>query len=211
MHVGIDEAGKGPVLGSMFVAAVRIDPDAIPVTCVDSKQLTPETREELDELIRSECVEASLAEIPVDRIDDPETNMNELTLWGHKRALQGVSHAGATCYADAADTDANRFRRRLEQAWDGSGPVVAAHGADEDYPVVGAASILAKVARDAHVEDLAAEYGPVGSGYPGDDHTRSFLAEFVAEHGRLPDCARCSWQTSKDVLASAGQATLGEF
>ena len=80
--------------------------------------------------------------------------------------------------------------------------------------MVAAASVIAKVERDAHVADLAAEYGAVGSGYPGDPVTRSFLASYVEEHGRLPGCARTSWKTSGDALAAhaeTGQSTLEEF
>ncbi|NNC25056.1 ribonuclease HII, partial [Salinisphaera sp. USBA-960] len=71
--------------------------------------------------------------------------------------------------------------------------LVAEHGADETHAIVGAASIVAKVARDNHVAALADEYGDVGSGYPGDTATREFLRAYVREHGSLPGCARESW------------------
>ena len=87
----------------------------------------------------------------------------------------------------------------------------AEHGADATYPIVGAASILAKVAREDHVEELTAEYGPVGRGYPSDPQTREFLESFVREHGELPDCARRCWQTSKDVLHALDQSSLSDF
>jgi ribonuclease HII len=76
---------------------------------------------------------------------------------------------------------------------------------------VGAASIIAKVERDTHVDALADEYGDVGSGYPSDPTTREFLASYVAAHDQLPACARSSWSTCEDVLAAAQQSTLGEF
>jgi ribonuclease HII len=87
----------------------------------------------------------------------------------------------------------------------------AEHRADETYLLVGAASIVAKVARDAHVAALAEQYGDVGSGYPSDPATRAFLADYVAEHGELPPCARKSWSTCDDVLAAAEQSSLREF
>ena len=74
-----------------------------------------------------------------------------------------------------------------------------------------AASVVAKVERDAAVADIAAEYGDVGSGYPSDPTTRAFLRRYVDEHGRLPECARESWQTSRDVLAAAEQSALDSF
>jgi ribonuclease HII len=89
--------------------------------------------------------------------------------------------------------------------------VESRHGADESDVVVGAASIVAKVDRDAAVAALAEEYGEVGSGYPSDPTTREFLREYVAETGDLPACARRSWQTCADLLAAADQSALDDF
>ena len=231
VHVGTDEAGKGPVLGSMFAAAVRVGPGALPDGVVDSKKLSPSRREELAAAIRDCATATAVVEVPVERIDDPDTDMNGLTVTAHADALAAVTgdespdqtdefaketdqrgeESGVTVYLDAADTNAVRFEHRVGKQLDGSLDLRAEHAADETYPVVAAASILAKVTRDAHVADLAATYGDVGSGYPGDPTTREFLYEFVGEQNRLPDCARTSWQTSRDVLAEQGQAALSDF
>ncbi|PSQ58656.1 MAG: ribonuclease HII [Halobacteriales archaeon SW_9_67_25] len=211
MRLGVDEAGKGPVLGSMFAAAVRVDPEDLPDGVADSKALAPERRRELARTIRDVADAVGVAEIPVARIDDPGTDMNALTVAAHAEALAAAAEEGDEVYADAGDTNAVRFERNVADAVPVALDVRAEHGADETYPAVSAASILAKVKRDAHVESLAAEYGEVGSGYPGDEQTRTFLREFVAEHGELPECARESWRTSRDVLAAAEQSSLGEF
>jgi len=215
---GVDEAGKGPVLGSMFAAAVAVDPAELPDDVGDSKGIAPERRRELAATIR-DVGSVGVAEITVERIDDEETDMNSLTVAAHAEALDALADAvdGAPTddpmegYVDAGDTNAVRFERRVEDAADAAIDARAEHGADETYTVVGAASIIAKVARDAHVEALADEYGDVGSGYPGDDTTREFLDAYVADHEELPDCARASWQTSKDALAAVSQSSLGEF
>ena len=83
---GVDEAGKGPVLGSMFAAAVAGDPGDLPGGVADSKRLTPTRRETLDEAIR-ESMRVGVAEIPVARIDDPETDMNKLGVAAQADAL----------------------------------------------------------------------------------------------------------------------------
>lgn len=210
MHLGVDEAGKGPVLGSMFVAAVRTDPAALPQGVDDSKRLPPDRRAELAAGIR-ERAEHAVVEVPVERIDDPATDMNELTVDGHADVLARVARDGDECYLDAGDTNAVRFERRVDERVDASLDIRAEHRADETYPLVAAASILAKEAREDHVAALEVEYGDVGSGYPGDDTTRTFLREFVREHGRLPGCARESWQTSRDVLGALDQAALTDF
>jgi ribonuclease HII len=211
MRVGVDEAGKGPVVGSMFAAAVRVDPDALPGGVADSKSLSPQRREELAREIREVADAVGVAEITVARIDDPETDMNALTVAAHAEALAAAAQEGDEVYADAGDANAVRFERNVVDAVPFDVDLRAEHSADESDPVVSAASIVAKVERDAHVGSLAAEYGDLGSGYPGDPATRTFLREFVAENGRLPACARESWQTSKDVLAAAEQSSLGEF
>lgn len=211
MEFGVDEAGKGPVLGSMFVAAVRADPGALPDDVGDSKGIEPTRRQELEGTIRETAAAFEVVEIPVERIDDPDADMNELTVTGHGNALDAVAEDGLSGYADAGDTNAVRFERRVKDHLDCEVDLRAEHGADETYPIVGAASILAKVARERHVNWLAAEFGEIGSGYPSDPTTRDFLESYVREHGELPACARKSWQTSRDVLRALDQSSLSDF
>ncbi|WP_336330632.1 ribonuclease HII [Haloarcula sp. CGMCC 1.2071] len=211
MRFGVDEAGKGPVLGSMFAAAIRADPAALPDGVGDSKDIRPERRERLAGEIRESADAVGVAEIPVERIDADGTDMNTLTVDAQAEALSVVARDGLPGTVDAGDTDAARFGRRVADAVNADVTVTAEHGADETDPLVGAASIVAKVARDAHVADLAEEYGDVGSGYPSDPTTRAFLADYVDRHGELPACARRSWSTCDDVLAAAEQASLGDF
>ncbi|MFC7176937.1 ribonuclease HII [Halosegnis marinus] len=209
MRFGVDEAGKGPVLGSMFAACVRGDPETLPEGVADSKRLAPARREELDAVVR-ERFDVGVAEIPVTRIDGDE-DMNTLTVAAHAAAVDAGAADGDAGLCDAGDVSEARFARRVAAACERDVTVEARHRADEDDPLVGAASVVAKVARDAHVAALAAEYGDVGSGYPSDPTTRDFLREYVREHGTLPECARASWATSADVLAAAEQSGLDEF
>jgi ribonuclease HII len=211
MRVGVDEAGKGPVLGSMFAAAVVADQAALPAGVGDSKSIPQERRERLAAQIRASAKAVAVAEIPVARIDDPETDMNTLTVAAHAQALGQVATDGLVGLVDAGDTDAERFGQRVGQRVDAPLSLTAEHGADETDPVVGAASIIAKVRREAHVESLAADYGEVGSGYPSDPTTRTFLQTYLEEHDEFPACARTSWATCADLRAAAEQATVGDF
>ena len=211
--VGVDEAGKGPVLGSMFAAAVRVtDPAALPDDLDDSKALAPETRESLAADLRGDDrVTITVVEVGTARIDDAGTDMNTLTVAAHAEALGGIASPGDRVHLDAGDVSAERFARRVDERVGGPFDLHAEHGADATYAVVSAASVVAKVARDAHVASLAEEFGDLGSGYPSDPTTRSFLAGYVEEHGCLPACARASWQTCDDALAAAEQSGLEEF
>lgn len=211
---GIDEAGKGPAVGPMVAAAVAVpDPSILPDGIDDSKRLSPERREDLAATLRADDrVAVGIAAVDPDEIDDPATDMNALTVGAHAEAADAVLDGEMRGYCDAADVDAARFARRVADRLSTTGVDLAAeHGADEARPIVAAASILAKVERDARIDALAAEYGPIGSGYPGDPTTREFLADYVADHGSLPDCARASWKTCEDVLRGAEQGTLSEF
>jgi ribonuclease HII len=212
MDVGADEAGKGPVLGPMVAAAVRAPADAVPADVDDSKRLAPDHRADLAARLRDhDAVEVGVAVVSTDRIDDPATDMNGLTVAAQAEAVAAVAADGDAVVVDAGDVDADRFGRRVGEAVDAAVSVRAEHRADERHPRVAAASVVAKVERDARVEALTAEYGEVGSGYPGDERTRAFLAEYVREHGTLPACARASWATSADVLAAEEQSSLSEF
>ena len=217
-RIGSDEAGKGPVLGPMVAAAVRARPGSIPEDVDDSKRLSVGKRESIAAALRGrESVAIGVAILPTGRIDDPETDMNSLTVAGHAEAVAAVATEGDSVVADAGDVDAARFARRVADGVSGGGPpveVYAEHGADAADPLVAAASVVAKVERDARVDGLNPEYpehGPVGSGYPSDPETRAFLRRYVGDTGELPDCARASWSTADDVLAAAEQSSLSEF
>lgn len=208
---GVDEAGKGPVLGPMVAACVVADPTTLPAGIDDSKSLSRTRREAFARQLRDDSdVTITISRVSPDRIDDPATDMNTLTVAAHAEALAATAD-GLSGVVDGADTDADRFARRITNRLDAEIELRAEHGADETYPLVGAASIIAKVERDGAVEALREEYGDIGSGYPSDPTTRAFLAGYVDEHGQLPACARTSWKTSKDVLDSAKQSTLDSF
>jgi ribonuclease HII len=225
-EIGVDEAGKGPVLGPMVAAAVRADPDDLPADVADSKELGESTRESIaTDLRESRAVAVGVGVISTDEIDDPETDMNGLTVTAQVRALSEVASDGDRAIVDAGDVSESRFARRVREGVADGGTetdgdsesgvaidVTAEHGADESNRLVGAASVVAKVERDRRIAAIAEEYdSDIGSGYPSDPTTRAFLADFVDQHGDIPACARRSWATAEDVLAAAEQSDLTEF
>lgn len=221
IQCGTDEAGKGPVLGPMVVAAVATaDRSALPAAVADSKTLTPSRRQELARVLHStDPLAVGTATITVEAIDDPATDMNTLTATGHARAIEDALSSLAvpeeqdvTGLADACDTSPERFASRVTDACEMAVDLEARHGADDEDSLVAAASIVAKVRRDEYVEQLATEYDhEIGSGYPSDPKTRRFLETYAAEHGSVPSCARRSWSTCDDVLESVEQSGLEEF
>jgi ribonuclease HII len=233
VYLGVYEAVGGRALGPMVAAAVLASPTSLPADVDDSKRLSPERREALDEAIRgTDGVAVGVAFVEPAEIDRPDTDMNTLTVRGQARAVRAAlaEREGMTpderpetpvrVVADAGDTSETRFARRLGEfverdgGVEGGVDVEAFHGADEADPVVGAASVVAKVARDARmaaIDEGYPAYDGVGSGYPSDPSTRSFLRDYVADHGDVPDCARRSWATCDDALAAAEQSGLDDF
>jgi len=210
MEFGVDEAGKGPVLGSMFAAAVRAPREALPDGIDDSKRLSGERREALADRLRADDrIEVGLAEITPERIDGG--NMNDLTVAAHASASSSVVRPGDAGHCDAGDVDADRFGGRVAARIDAEVAVEATHGADASDPLVGAASIVAKSERERHVADLADRFGEIGSGYPSDPRTRAFLRRYFEEHGEFPPKTRRSWSTCNSIRAASEQAGLGEF
>ncbi|MEG3055876.1 MAG: hypothetical protein RQM90_07250 [Methanoculleus sp.] len=103
--------------------------------------------------------------------------------------------------------NAERYGRTVAGHLDFPCDVIAEHRADARHKIVGAASVVAKVARDRAIRYLDEEYGGIGSGYPSDPVTIEFLRRYIRDYGRPPPCARWSWKT----VANLGQKTFADF
>jgi ribonuclease HII len=205
MIAGLDEAGKGPVLGPMCVAGVLLDDkklDALAKTGVrDSKQLSPKKREALDVQVKKLAERYFILEVSAGQIDELRKvmTMNEIMVACYVKVLDELRPESA--FVDAADVIADRFGENIKKRYSGDLNITSEHNADEKYPIVSAASILAKVRRDELIRNIGRNEGiDIGSGYPADPKTIRFLENWVKEHGTLPDFARSSWETSKNIL-----------
>jgi ribonuclease HII len=108
-------------------------------------------------------------------------------------------------YVDASDVLADRFREHIAERLAFEVKIVSEHKADFKYPVVSAASIIAKVERDKAIQELSEKYGEIGSGYVADPKTIAFLKRWLATHGSYPWFVRKSWKPAK-VLRSRSDA-----
>lgn len=174
---GIDEAGRGPLAGPVVVAAVVFAPGRTPVNGLDdSKALTEKKRELLYPRILERALAWKIVFVEADEID--RRNIFQATMHGMREALLGVAHV-----ADCARIDGNRLPKDLPC------PAEAWVGGDARDRSIMAASILAKVARDARMRELHAHYPQYGfdrhKGYPSPLHLAALQA-----HGPCPQHRR---------------------
>ncbi|MBK5190190.1 MAG: ribonuclease HII [Methanosarcinales archaeon] len=200
-EIGIDEAGKGPVIGSMFVAGVLNFEGLEELGVKDSKRLSPAKREYLAERIEA-TTEVFLVEMTASEIDEGRKGhtMNEIMVERFSEVIKYFQPDRAI--VDAADVKPERFaanlRANYEKEVDAEIKIISESKADDRYPLVSAASIVAKVHRDRSMRALAVKIGAeIGSGYPADPKTVKFLKELLKEKDLedIPSYVRKSWKT----------------
>src|SRR5512136_1237919 len=212
MFCGVDEAGKGAVLGPLVIAAVgcRTARDLSGIPVKDSKLLTPNARSRLFDRITKKCT-TNLLVIDAADVDILRRcgSMNLLMARAHAAVIRELRPNKA--FVDACDVIASRYGRMVGACLDFPCTIISEHHADENRPAVSAASIVAKVTRDRLVRELSPSFGEIGSGYPSDGKTIAFLEQYIHEHGRAPPCARASWETIKTLIYRAEQSDLSQF
>jgi len=169
---GVDEVGRGPLVGSVVAAAVILDPKAPIDGLTDSKKLTARRRESLDVLIRERALSFAVAEASAEEVDS--LNIYHATHLAMRRAVDALAPQ-----AEYLLVDGNRLPGHAL-------PGQAVVKGDARHPAIAAASILAKVARDAQMAELDLRYPEYGfarhKGYP----TKEYLAALEA-HGPLAE------------------------
>lgn len=197
--LGIDEAGRGPVIGPLVVAGVMIPERKFSILrkigVKDSKKLTPERRRFLARKIRrmARVFTVKISASDIDRMRERGFNLNEIEKIAIKRII--VEAQPDRVIIDSVDVKPERLEEEIRSHF-GEIEVTAEHGADTRYYPVAAASIIAKVERDLEIESIQKKnrkLGDIGSGYPSDPRTREFLESFT--YDELPDFVRRSWAT----------------
>ena len=218
MICGIDEAGRGPVIGPIVIAGVILQDDSQLIKCgvKDSKKCTPERREVLAKKIKEIALNYEILVISASDIDDMRKVMtlNEIEVYAFIKVIKKLKPD--VCYVDAVDVNEKRFETNLLSGLTYKPIIVSKHKADDIYPVVSAASILAKTTRDEEVKKIAQELEkklnlPLGSGYPADPITMRFFKSWFKKYGKLPPYTRHSWDTSKKILKDKNTKKLDEF
>jgi len=172
IEAGCDEAGRGPLAGPVFAAAVILPEGFFHPRLNDSKQMSEKAREELREVIEREAVAWAVEAVSPEEIDT--VNILNASILGMQRAVRRLNPRPEFLLIDG-----NRFK-----PCDGIPYKTVVHG-DATYAAIAAASVLAKTHRDAYMRRIAAEYPQYGwernMGYPTHEHI-----EAVRRYGFTP-------------------------
>lgn len=175
MEAGCDEAGRGPLAGPVFAAAVILPKDFHHPLLNDSKKMTQKAREELRPIIEREAVAWAVEEVSAEEIDT--INILNASIAGMQRAVKKLS-----VKPDFLLIDGNRFK-----PLEGYRHQCVVKG-DATYASIAAASVLAKTYRDEHMRKLAEEYPQYGwernAGYPTKEHVEAIIRHGYTPHHR---------------------------
>jgi len=203
---GIDEAGRGPVLGPLVLCGVCFAKPELnylkEIGAKDSKKLTAKKRKELAKLIKENCQSYHVLVVSAKEIDQREEKRISLNRLEELKMAEITNKLKPhVLYLDAADVNEQRFGESIEKLLDYEiKEIVSKHRADDLFPIVSAASIVAKDKRDAIIKELSQEHGNLGSGYPSDERTTTFLRAWIKKNGKAPPFCRKSWATTKKIL-----------
>ena len=201
---GIDDAGRGPMLGPLVIAGISLEKKNIKKLSAlgvkDSKKLTPKTREYLYKKIIKIVDNYYIAKISPRSID-ASVKKHCLNGLEAKYMAKVVSKLNPdVSYVDSCDVNPTRFGKEISKLSDHH-KIKSYHRADSRFVVVSAASILAKVTRDRAIMKLRKDHN-LGSGYPSDSVTVKFVTKFYKKNHQMPVFVRKSWKPVQRIMSN---------
>jgi len=213
--LGIDEAGRGPVIGPMVIAGIIVEEKSRAklksIGVKDSKLLSPKKREYLEKEIKKIVHDYIILKVPAKEIDRLRERIN-LNLIEAKKIAEIIKLAKADiAYVDSPQVSTDKFKNILIAQANNNTKIICENYADKNYEVCAAASILAKQERDRDIEKIKKKVGvDFGVGYPHDERTIKHLEE-LAEKGDYPDYVRKSWVTAQDIMGKSKQKSIFDY
>ncbi|MBI2043342.1 ribonuclease HII [Candidatus Pacearchaeota archaeon] len=220
LKLGIDDAGRGPVIGPMVLAGCLINEEVEKefkkIGVKDSKQLTDKRREFLAEIIREKAETFEIVVVHPEEIDGKNKegiNLNAVEAFACAQIINKINKGFGKIKVilDCPSTNLEKWKDFLKTKINNLSnlEVVCEHKADVNHISVSAASILAKSTREKEMSKLKEKYGnEIGSGYSSDPLTIRFLENNIRKHGH-DGIFRKSWATWKEAVGKHEQKKLG--
>jgi len=222
LTLGIDEAGRGPLVSSMFIAGTMFEDKDLKhlkeLGVKDSKMVLQNKRVELAEDITKIAKGIKIIEVSANEIDNAVNGVNDLNLnW-----LEAVKQAEIInelkpdrAVIDCPSTNVQAYTAYLKKNIDNNLrdkiELIVQHKADQNFVECSGASIMAKTSREAHIEKIKKKLGiDFGSGYPSDPKTKAFIEKYHDDQ-RYQHLFRKSWETYKKISRDKAQKGLGEY
>jgi ribonuclease HII len=203
---GIDEAGRGSLLGPIIVAGVCVTKKSISEMVEkgikDSKLLSPKKRQVLFGHVINLAESICVCRINIEDIDFHVLRNNLNLLEAEAMAITIRNMKSDKTYVDSCDVNPSRYQRTIKSFLkQNNTKLISMHHADRLNIVVSGASIIAKVIRDSEISKIRLKYGDVGSGYPSDKKTIKFVKEWFRQKNEIPPFARKSWKPAKMIVS----------
>lgn len=204
---GVDEAGRGSVIGPLIVAGIIIKQSKIKklvdIGVKDSKQVSRKKRNilfyEILDIVEFTCIYKIEPAIIDNNVYVKNLNKLEGKVMGTI-----INHLEAdVTYVDSCDVNTNRYTDLIRSHLKSSNNnmrLIVMHKADILNIVVSAASIIAKVIRDKEIEMIQREFEKIGSGYPSDKKTMEFIRTCIIDQNNCPSFIRKSWKPVKNLF-----------
>jgi len=214
--LGIDEAGRGPVIGPLVIGGALVKSDfeskLTEMGVKDSKQIPQHKREIMfDQIIKiSNSTDIKIVmPVEIDNAVESKDGMNLNWLEAVKSAEMINELNPEVVILDCPHPIPSKYEAYVRELLDNKEiKIICEHKADDKYVICGAASILAKVIREREMSAINAKYGDVGPGYPANPVTKKFVEENFEKH---PEIFRKSWATYKNQIKKKNQKDLSEF
>lgn len=202
--LGVDEAGRGAVLGPLVVAGAVLPeldlPKLAALNVKESKSVARAKRARLVRELWAFGVRGRAVVIQPNRID--QENLTQLELRAIVELVRFFQPARVIGDPPVPPRAIPRFRQSLAKSTGfAEERILFSPKADVREPLVAAASLLAKVVRDGYVRALRQIYGDFGWGYPGEAKVQEFLAQYMRAHGELPPICRKRWSSVQKTFS----------
>jgi ribonuclease HII len=205
---GLDEAGRGPVIGSLVIGCVIWEEEKLKILdqigVDDSKRLSPKKRRNFAEQIRANCVTSKILEVTASEINKLHAKgftLNQIEEQNFAKLINSMDPKPDKIFLDAADVKEERFGQSIGKLLKFKPTeIISKHKGDSIFKIVGAASILAKTKRDEVIEQYKVKYGDIGSGYPSDPKTKRYLDEYYKKNRNFPEIVRTWWKTAENIV-----------